>query len=436
MTPFKVTQKTLSPKKFFLSFVGVALAVAAFFAVFLAVKGNTDIRSRAALAGLQNVKAWQFNTDNQAEKWTGIGVPISVAGGSLAFRLIPQGTAAIKNPESVLFPRGNKFINLSIAITPKNGVVPTRKPTGILPRTCKSSAECPQGYQCISLGFGLPGYCKMMPIPKPTTITCNYSIYPAKECPSGYTCVQSDTSGRTGASGTCIPSRGEGPGGDNRKEGGAMVQGATTETYTVMVSGAYKTITPIRYFDQGGKGIAAPKGAPMLPDTNQNIQIPISVAADGQYHAVQVPITKLIDSGTLSGLTITIQDKSTGLTRTQQDMQNAAMVQQQQTVKIDYILLQVLPVPTATKCVPRPTPACPSAGGPCYIALKEGVNYCPEKITPTKSGPTPSPKGPTPPPGCYYKQVWCIKAPCPMQLICPTPSPGRLPLTTTAPVRR
>ena len=44
----------------------------------------------------------------------------------------------------------------------------------------------------------------------------------------------------------------------------------------------------------------------------------------------------------------------------------------------------------------------------------------------------PSPK-PTPPPGCYYQQVQCFRAPCDPILVCPTPTPGATPTATPSP---
>jgi len=74
--------------------------------------------------------------------------------------------------------------------------------------------------------------------------------------------------------------------------------------------------------------------------------------------------------------------------------------------------------------VPTPTPA-PG----CYYKQVECVKApCPSiLVCPT----------PTLAPGCYYKQVECVKAPCPSILVCPTPTlapiPTKFPMPTPTP---
>lgn len=58
-------------------------------------------------------------------------------------------------------------------------------------------------------------------------------------------------------------------------------------------------------------------------------------------------------------------------------------------------------------------------------------NWCAQKLADTtdpcaQSSPTPTPT-PAPPPGCHYEDVVCVRAPCPQQLICSSPSPSLQP---------
>ena len=70
-------------------------------------------------------------------------------------------------------------------------------------------------------------------------------------------------------------------------------------------------------------------------------------------------------------------------------------------------------------CVPSPTPppGCVYRQVQCIQAPCLPVLIC-TTPTPPAGGPTPTPK---PSPGCYYRQVQCIQAPCPPILVCPTP---------------
>lgn len=92
----------------------------------------------------------------------------------------------------------------------------------------------------------------------------------------------------------------------------------------------------------------------------------------------------------------------------------------------------LIPTPTSS---PIPTPiACVGEGGSIPVVPYEmrccpGLVLCPpppkmlgSRGTCLRSCPTISPS-PTPP-GCFYKEVLCIKAPCPSPiLVCPTPTP-------------
>lgn len=77
--------------------------------------------------------------------------------------------------------------------------------------------------------------------------------------------------------------------------------------------------------------------------------------------------------------------------------------------------MPLTPTPTPTCVMPPP---CASYNPPCTYAV-QGVVYC--------SKPT------SPPPGCYYQDVQCVKAPCPPILVCPSPTATPVPSLTATP---
>jgi hypothetical protein len=84
------------------------------------------------------------------------------------------------------------------------------------------------------------------------------------------------------------------------------------------------------------------------------------------------------------------------------------------TIQIDWVrLLSNRARPTSA---PTPPPGCFYQQVECVKAPCEPVLVCP---TPTGRDRVPSP---TPPHGCYYQNVQCIQAPCNPILICPTPT--------------
>ena len=92
------------------------------------------------------------------------------------------------------------------------------------------------------------------------------------------------------------------------------------------------------------------------------------------------------------------------------------------TIQVDWIrLLSNRIRPTST---PKPPPGCYYQDVQCIKAPCDPVLVCP---SPTGRVRPPTPK---PSPGCYYQNVQCIQAPCDPILVCPSPtrSPGvRLP---------
>lgn len=100
-----------------------------------------------------------------------------------------------------------------------------------------------------------------------------------------------------------------------------------------------------------------------------------------------------------------------------------------------FLTLSLLPQPSyaATSC---PVLDCPQVYCPAgYAKDANGCQTCTcnqePVISPTKISPTKSVLSPTPPPGCFYKQVQCVQAPCNPLLVCPTATkgPSQAPLT-------
>jgi len=79
----------------------------------------------------------------------------------------------------------------------------------------------------------------------------------------------------------------------------------------------------------------------------------------------------------------------------------------------------LLPVPAEGWC-PTPTPTCAPRPA-CLDAVRFAC-----KMPEPAEGWCPMPT-PTPPPGCYYHQVQCIRAPCEPELVCPSQTPAAAP---------
>lgn len=117
--------------------------------------------------------------------------------------------------------------------------------------------------------------------------------------------------------------------------------------------------------------------------------------------------------------------------------------QQQQEIRQRAATIEVSPVPSSGQSpTPTPPPGCSYKQVTCITAPCNPVLIC-TSATPTNkpqaptNTPTPTsvPKKtptPTPPVGCKYEPLPCLVAPCPVRLVCqtPTPTPTNIPKAT------
>ncbi len=141
----------------FFAIFGAMISVAVIVSLFIAMKQNTEIRSRAATGERTTIKSWTFDTSVEGWKNTSRAGKLEAIDKYLVFQLNHTGSMRIQKAEKIILPEGNKYIRFSTVIQKQKAATETKvnNKESVVSEggggPCSATRTCPAGYACVNV---------------------------------------------------------------------------------------------------------------------------------------------------------------------------------------------------------------------------------------------------------------------------------------------